>query len=353
MSSWVDLLASDKLIRLDGKDLDKNDLQVICNDHPSDIFYQTLSDLVSDKDSITVRTSGSTGPAKGIEIPKEKLLASALATNDALQLKDGSVLAHCLSCGHIGGIMMLVRAIVLKAELIRLPVNSDPLKDLEEEQNIDLIAMVPMQVINALKNESTKNKLARIKNVIIGGASINPHLAYQLSEFPNSIYSTFGMTETLSHIALRKLSGESQDHFKCIGPTTVSIDDESRLIINAPHLSADLIHSNDMVELIDEKRFRWLGRYDNVINSGGIKLNPEVLEAKIASRIKCRFFFASKPDPELGEALVLYIEGSAQDVELADLLNKFELPREIIFVEKFKEAANGKIVRRKVMSENR
>ena len=185
------------------------------------------------------------------------------------------------------------------------------------------------------------------------GPQLTSNLSRELSDFPNAIYSTFGMTETLSHVALRRLSGEAQDHFECIGSTTVSVDDESRLIINSPHLSVELIHSNDMVELLDEKRFRWLGRYDNVINSGGIKLNPEMLEAKIASRIKDRFFFASKPDPELGEAFVLFIEGSAQDVVLEDLLNKFELPREIVFVEKFKEAANGKIDRWKVMSENR
>ena len=173
MSSWDDLLEQDKLIRLDGADLDRNGIRSICNDHPSDIFYQKLSELVSDKDSITVHTSGSTGPAKRIEIPKEKLLASTLATIDALQLIKGAVLAHCLSCEHIGGIIMLVRAIALKAELICLPVNSDPLKDLNEEQNIDLIAMVPMQVMNALKDQSTTNKLAQINNVIIGGAAID------------------------------------------------------------------------------------------------------------------------------------------------------------------------------------
>lgn len=345
MSSWDDLLEHDLLIRLDGTDLDRNGIRSICNDHPSDLFYQTLSELVSNKRSITVHTSGSTGPAKSIEVPKEKLLASAHATIEALELKEGSVLAHCLSCEHIGGIMMLVRAFALRAELIRLPISSNPLKELNEVQNIDLIAMVPLQVLNALKDPSIKNKLAQIDNVIIGGAAIDPHVSHELKDFPNAMYSTFGMTETISHIAFRRLSGEAQDHFECIGPTTVSVDDESRLIINAPHLSEGSIHSNDMVEFLDEKRFRWLGRYDNVINSGGIKLHPELLEERVASKIKGRYFFYGKSDPDLGDILVLYIEGEEQPLELDGLLGRYERPKEILFIKRFEETANGKLDR--------
>ena len=344
MSSWTDILNRPELLAMNGTMYDRSSLLKLCAEHSGDIVYNRLTELLNDQDHIEVHTSGSTGEPKSIKVTKEKLLASALSTIEALELQNGANLALCISCAHIGGIMMLVRALALGAELFCFPVSADPLKAIDNEE-IDLVALVPLQVSNGLKSTAGRTRLAQMKNVIIGGAPLEAGIARELAKFPNAIYATFGMTETLSHIALQRLSEPVEEAFSCVGPTTLSTDNEERLTIHARHLSDEPIVTNDAVELISETKFIWKGRLDHVINSGGIKLYPEQLEKKLSDRISERFFFASLPDPQLGRALILCIEGSERHIEIQDLLDKYEQPKSIRFMQRFVEAANGKIDR--------
>lgn len=344
MGSWNRLLKRRKLLRLDGWDMDLVQLEGLCAQHAGEPFYDLLALLIDPDPTMEVMTSGSTGKPKTILLSKDKMLASANLTIEALQLQPGACLGHCISPKFIGGIMQLVRALVLNAEVLPLPVQANPILGLRQKR-VDLIALVPYQVQAILRDEYSRNKLASIKNTIIGGAPLDPLVELELETFPNAVYATFGMTETLSHIALRRLSQPAQDHFECLGPTTISADKTGQLVVHASHLHDKPLHTKDVVEVLDERRFRWLGRTDNVINSGGVKLHPETLERKIAPRMESRFYFTSQPDANLSQALVLMVEGPKRQIDVNDLLEKFERPRRTYFVDRFTEAANGKVLR--------
>jgi O-succinylbenzoic acid--CoA ligase len=156
------------------------------------------------------------------------------------------------------------------------------------------------------------------------------------------------MTETITHIAARKLGEKA---FTVLPGVTISYDDRNCLVIHAPRISDDVIVTNDIVELVNENQFVFLGRMDNVINSGGIKLIPEQIEEKLAHKILQRFFITSKPDTEFGEKVVLVVEGEKQDLgeDIYDVLDKYEKPKEIIFVPSFKETESGKVMRKETM----
>jgi O-succinylbenzoic acid--CoA ligase len=203
--------------------------------------------------------------------------------------------------------------------------------------------MVPLQAQNSLA------ELKQVKKLIVGGAAVNKTLEKQLLKLPTKVYETYGMTETITHIAARELGEKA---FTVLPDVTVSFDDRNCLVIHAPRISDDVIVTNDIVELLDENRFVFIGRMDNVINSGGIKLIPELIEHKLAHKIQNRFFIASKPDLELGEKVILVVEGEQHEFEttLYDDLDKYEKPKEIVFVEKFKDTVTGKILRKETMA---
>jgi O-succinylbenzoic acid--CoA ligase len=198
--------------------------------------------------------------------------------------------------------------------------------------------MVPLQAKNSLK------ELHKIKKLIIGGVKIHKSLEQELLKLPIEIYETYGMTETITHIAAKKIGEEA---FTVLPNVTVSVDDRQCLVIDAKNISEEKIITNDIVNLISDKQFIWMGRYDNVINSGGIKLIPEQIEEKLSTLIPRRYFVYGVPDSNLGEKLVLYIEGAPLEIEesVFEVLNKYEKPKEIVFIPKFKETATGKIIR--------
>jgi O-succinylbenzoic acid--CoA ligase len=210
------------------------------------------------------------------------------------------------------------------------------------EIDFDFVAMVPLQAQNSIQ------ELKKVKKLIIGGAAVNKTLEKQLLKLKTEVYETYGMTETITHIAARKL-GETA--FTVLPDVTVSYDDRYCLVIHAPKISDEVIITNDIVELVNENQFIFLGRIDNVINSGGIKLIPEQIENKLMSKIQQRFFIASKSDNELGEKLVLVIEGDKVEFDhsIYEDLDKYEKPKEILFISKFKETATGKIMRKETL----
>ena len=332
--------------KLNGFHLDREDLCRVAYSFikEGEDFEKPVGDFLLDwfdsKNYIEMQTSGTTGEPKMISISKQAMVDSALATGDFFDLQPGNKALQCLPVKYVAGKMMLVRAMILGFDLEFVAPSSHPLDNNEFE--FDFLAMVPLQAQNSI------SELKNVKKMIVGGASINKTLEKQLLKLPTDVYETYGMTETITHIAARKLGEKA---FTVLPNVTISYDDRNCLVIHAPRISDEVIITNDIVELVNENQFIFLGRMDNVINSGGIKLIPEQIEEKLAGKIQQRFFVAAKPDNELGQKVVLVIEGDQQEFDnsLYDALDKYEKPKEMIFVPKFKETPNGKILRKESM----
>lgn len=329
--------------KLNGFHLNKEDLCRVAYSFikEGEEFEKPVGDFLLDwfdsRDYIEMMTSGTTGIPKVITVSKQAMVNSALATGDFFDLAPGNRALHCIPIKYVAGKMMLVRAMILGFDLEFVAPSLNPLENIEG--NFDFAAMVPLQAQHSLK------ELKRIKKVIIGGAKINNSLEKQLMKLPIQAYETYGMTETITHIAAKKVGEKA---FTVLPNVTISYDDDNCLVIHAPRISDDIIYTNDIVELVNENQFVFLGRKDNVINSGGIKLIPEIIEEKLAGKIDRNYFITSKDDKELGHKVILVIEGEKFTVDetVFENLDKYEKPKEIIFVDKFKETNTGKLIRR-------
>lgn len=298
-----------------------------------------LLDWFDEKTYVEMKTSGSTGTPKTIRVDKRAMVNSALATGDFFGLHSGNRALQCLPVKYVAGKMMLIRSIILGLDLDYVAPTSHPMENLDDT-NYDFAAMVPMQAQNSLK------ELKNVKKLIVGGARISKRLEKDLMKLPTEVYETYGMTETITHIAAKKV-GEKE--FTVLPHVTITYDDRNCLVIHAPHIIAEeTVVTNDLVELINENQFVFLGRIDNIINSGGVKIMPEQVEKKLDGKIDRRFFIASKEDAELGEKVVLVVEGEPFDIDkvIFEGLDKYERPKEIVFVAKFKETENGKVIRK-------
>jgi O-succinylbenzoic acid--CoA ligase len=321
-------------------------------------IHAFLKDWFSEEDYVLVETSGSTGTPKTIQLQKDFMINSALATGTYFDLPKKTTALCCLPIGFIAGKMMLVRAMILGWHLDVIEPNSYPLESIDKEY--DFSAMVPLQLSNSLE------KINFIKRLIVGGGVVSEDLQDAIQKVTTEIYATYGMTETITHIAVRKLNNLSslrgnmikQSHYVSLPNVSISKDDRNCLIINAPKVSQEKVITNDVVEIISENKFIWKGRYDNVVNSGGIKLHPEEIEKKLSLHIKAKFFVAGIPDEKLGEKLILIIEGKENSVILKEVrnlktLSKFEVPKETFFVKKFIETETGKIQRAQILQKIR
>ena len=293
-------------------------------------------DWFDDNDFMNLQTSGTTGTPKIIKIEKQAMVNSALATGDYFDLSPGNKCLHCLPVKYIAGKMMFVRAFIIGLDIDFVAPSSHPLAN--NETIYDFTAMVPLQVQNSLKD------LKLVKKMIVGGAKMNANLEKKLLKIPTTVFETYGMTETITHIAAKRLTEKA---FTVLPGVTICYDDKNCLVIHAPNISNEVIHTNDLVELVNENQFVFLGRYDNVVNSGGIKLIPEQIEAKLSDKIQARFFVTGVHDEILGEKLILVIESEKLDIDdsIFDKLDKYEKPKQIIFKPKFKETNNGKVMR--------
>ncbi len=294
-------------------------------------------DWFDDNDFMNLQTSGTTGTPKIIKIDKQAMVNSAIATGDYFDLSPGNKVLHCLPVKFIAGKMMFVRAFILGLDIDFVAPSSNPMR--KNETHYDFTAMVPLQAQNSLR------ELLMVKKMIVGGAKMNSKLEKDLMELPIEVFETYGMTETITHIAVKKIGEKA---FTVLPNVMISYDDKNCLVIHAPKISDEVILTNDLVELVNENQFVFLGRFDNVVNSGGIKLIPELIEKKLSDKLNSRFFVAGKLDETLGEKLVLVIEGEYQNIDesIFDKLDKYEKPKEIVFVNKFKETENGKILRK-------
>ncbi|MBQ4915549.1 AMP-binding protein [Maribacter sp. MMG018] len=337
--------------RIDGKKVSVGDLTEIAYSFikEGEEYQKSIGDFllnwIDGSERLNVQTSGSTGVPKVITLLKEHMVNSALATGAYFKIKQGDTALLCLPCDYIAGKMMLVRAMVLGLNIYMVPPGSDPLGKLDK--TFDFCAMIPLQV------EKSINKLSAIKTLIVGGAAVSQELIKRLDNINTGVFETYGMTETITHIAVRRLNRYKEDNvnefFQALPEICLSQDKRGCLVIRAPKVSKETIVTNDVVDLISDTQFRWLGRYDNVINSGGVKLHPETIEKKLGLYIQKPFFVTGVPDAVLGQKLVLIIEGEAThnyDFSSMKELGKYERPKEVYSLRRFAKTKNGKVQRK-------
>ena len=319
----------------------------------------TLEDFFSewnnDSDRVLVHTSGSTGKPKPMMVEKKRMLNSARITCDFLGLKPGDTALLCMSLDYIAGKMVVVRSIERHLHLISVSPSGHPLKDINEE--ITFAAMVPMQVYNTLQVPEERERLTHIRHLIIGGGAIDASLEKELRSLPGNIaiWSTYGMTETLSHIALRRINGaEASEWYQPFDSVKISQTDEGCLVIDAPLVCAETLVTNDIVEIesyiynkVEKLRFRIKGRKDNVICSGGIKIQIEEVEEFLKPHLEKPFMLAKKKDEKFGEIAVLLSEDKGikkVEATIRRLLSdhKYWIPREFLHVDHLPLTETGK-----------
>ena len=314
-----------------------------------------LSEWNNDSDRVLVHTSGSTGKPKPMMVEKKRMLNSARITCDFLGLKPGDTALLCMSLDYIAGKMVVVRSIERHLHLISVSPSGHPLKDIIEE--ITFAAMVPMQVYNTLQVPEERERLTHIRHLIIGGGAIDASLEKELQALPGNIaiWSTYGMTETLSHIALRRINGaEASEWYQPFDSVKISQTEEGCLVIDAPLVCAETLVTNDIVEIesyiynkVEKTRFRIKGRKDNVICSGGIKIQIEEVEEFLKPHLEKPFMLAKKKDEKFGEIAVLMSEDKeikTVEATIRRLLSdhKYWIPREFRYVDHLPLTETGK-----------
>ena len=308
-----------------------------------------LEEWYSPGKTITVQTSGSTGAPKSISLDKNFIGQSALRTIQFFNLSANDRILHCLPVKFIAGKLMVVRALLGNLNLYMV----DPSTGFTflEQEKFSFAAMVPHQVQKILDAEPVPGAwLQNIKHLLIGGSAIPHHIENSLQNVATECWSGYAMTETATHIALRKINGEGAgDCYHCLDEITVRLSEEGCLQIYMPGLTEQSLTTTDIAEILNEKTFRILGRADNIIISGGIKYSPEILEKKLEPYICCPFLISSSRHNSLGQQLVLVVEAQQKPELITRLqgicrehLERFEQPRQIIFVSSIPRTENGK-----------
>lgn len=338
----------------------------LINTESGNLYYkkamQTLDDWNFGKTAFEIKTSGSTGIPKTIRLKRALIEASIDMTKKAFDLYDSHLFFCCLNIENIAGLMMLLRSQHLKGELMLVEPSSDPLEKLgnldylfSDNRGRNVFAFVPLQLQKLLENEKYIQILKTAKTILVGGAAINTDLKTKISELYLPVFETYGMTETISHIAIKNIRLE-EENFNVLEGVEIKLNEAGCLMIKSRTTDFDWITTNDIVEIIDNKSFKLIGRYDNIINSGGVKIQLEEIERKIEENIKIesRYFCFGIPDEKLGQKLVLIIESQEKIIskeQLSTILSKFEVPKEIYFVEKFSQTASSKIDKHKTIDE--
>ena len=346
MTSTITYNNVHNLFKLNGYHLKRNDLCRVAYSFikEGDIYEKAMGDFILDwfdnKSYVELNTSGTTGTPKIVRIEKQAMVNSAIATGNFFDLQPGNKALHCLPCKYVAGKMMFVRGLILGLDMDLVEPSSHPL--VKSDVKYDFVAMLPMQVQNSI------GKLKNVKKLIIGGSKINNELVKELSTLKTQVFETYGMTETLTHIAAKNIKEEA---FSLLPNINIAQDERNCLVIDAPGIATESVVTNDLIKLVGDRQFVLIGRIDNVINSGGIKLIPEQIEDKLTPKINARFFVAGMQDHVLGEKLVLVIEGEKQNLDqsIFDDLDKYEKPKEVFYVSKFAETDNGKVKRKEIL----
>lgn len=307
-----------------------------------------LDEWHNDDDSIVVKTSGSTGTPKLLRVEKRRMEASARMTLRFLGLHPGQTALLCMPLDYIAAKMMVVRALVGNLRLVAVEPSGHPLADAGVgDTPIDFAAMVPLQVYDTLMVPEERERLRKVGQLIIGGGAVSHSLASELACLPNPVWSTYGMTETLSHVAMRRLNGPQPDSwYTPLEGVNIGQDNDGCLTIDAPSICPHPLQTNDVVRLHDDgKRFMVLGRKDNVVCCGGVKIQAEEVEERLQPYIDAPFFVGKEKDEKFGEILVLVVEKRdkklLEDI-IGNVLPKYWRPRKIYSVEKLPLTETGK-----------
>ena len=306
-----------------------------------------LAEWRNERPTVLVHTSGSTGEPKPMWVEKRRMEASARMTCDFLGLHEGDTALLCMSLDYIAGKMMVVRSLVHDLRLITVEPSGHPLAGVAER--LDFAAMVPMQVWNSLQVAEERERLMAIGNLIVGGGAIDDRLAHELVGFPNRVWSTYGMTETLSHIALRRLSGAgATEWYTPLPGVGLSLTADSCLVIDAPAVHDGRLVTNDIAEMAPDGRFKILGRKDNVICSGGLKIQAEEVERLLRAHLRVPFIITKRRDEKFGETVVLLTEGDIDEAHAAcqRVLPKYWQPRAYVHTDRIPLTETGKPARK-------
>ena len=314
-----------------------------------------LDEWNNDSEYVEVKTSGSTGEPKRMLVEKRRMLNSARITCDFLGLKAGDAALLCMSTDYIAGKMMVVRSIERGLKLIEVPPSGHPLNNSQLStlhSPLSFAAMVPMQVYNTLQVPEERERLMQIRHLIIGGGAIDEAIEAELRTFPHAVWSTYGMTETLSHIALRRISGpEASEWYTPFRTVKLSTTSEGCLVIDAPEVCVQTLTTNDIVELKPDGRFRILGRKDNVICSGGIKIQMEEVETCLKKYMRVPYIISKRKDEKFGEIVVLLTEGDTAEAKAVceKVLPKYHQPKVYLHIDKIPLTETGKPARKKIL----
>jgi O-succinylbenzoic acid--CoA ligase len=306
---------------------------------------QFLTEWDSSVPEVEVHTSGSTGVPKRMRVSKARMRASAQATCDYLGLRPHDTALLCMSVQYIAGKMMVVRALERDLQLTLTPPSGHPLKGLED-RTFHFVAMTPMQVYDTLQVPAEADALRRVRHLLIGGGAIDAPLAEALRTFPHAVWSSYGMTETLSHIALRRLNGtDASPWYTPLPGVRIQLADDDTLIIHAPRVCPEPLRTHDIAQLNPQGQFRILGRTDNVINSGGIKIQIEEVEAQLRPVLTSPFQITSVPHPKFGEAVTLLTTSVHPEEELAICqrhLSPYWVPKRAVHTDALPLTGTGK-----------
>lgn len=323
----------------------------IDSDYPE--LTQFIEEWFGAEGMIHVKTSGSTGIPKRISLRRGHMINSAKATASYFKLSSGSRALLCLPLGYIAGRMMLIRAMVMGWQLDVVSPGSKP--EISNQNHYDFAAMVPLQLHNSL------NEIENIKTLIVGGGLVSNSLLKKIKTLQCSIFATYGMTETITHVAVCPLNFSAGYKgggllYEALPQVKFSVDSRGCLLINAPQVADQIIVTNDVVNLQSETSFKWLARYDHVINSGGLKFFPEQIEEKLEALVEDSFFITGLSDEVLGERIVMFVEGQQSDdlfhklkayqKKYPENLSKNEIPRDIYFLKSFQRTETDKIDRK-------
>lgn len=347
---------------VNAREVNLNDVlqqQATGHDAFEDSLFSFIREWHSGVEQFSQHTSGSTGKPKTISVTRHQMTTSARLTAEALSLKTGDTALLCLSPDFIAGKMMVVRCLVTGMKMIAVTPSANPLELLGSE-GIDFTAMVPYQVHDIL-HSTHPEKLQQIGSLLIGGAALDDESLAMLQPLRCRCYATYGMTETVSHIALKRLNGpDATEDYKTLPGIAIAQDERECLVIEAPHFDGKIV-TNDVVQIKDAHTFAWLGRWDNIINTGGMKVMPEDVEAEIgklfrAQKINNRYFIGSLPDGKLGSRIILILEGhvpvALRDALMTSLrgqLPGYKTPKEIFVVPRFQYTGSDKINRKETL----
>ena len=325
--------------------------------------YDFMRSWLNGQQTFTLQTSGSTGDPKPIEIRRSQLIASAQMTGKALDVGKGTRALVCLNVHYIAGLMMLVRGMELDWDLTIIEPSANPLLDVDDHAKFDFAALVPLQLVAILENPQRENQVERLGKILLGGAPVNVSLQRKIEALTIPVYQSYGMTETVSHIALRRLNGGNfSEDYHFLPNIDFGTDDRGCLHISGPVTNGEVVQTNDLVE-ISGNTFKWVGRADNVINSGGVKIVLDKIDAAVSavfydSKIPNAFFNWFVEDEKLGQKLILIIEGTenAQQSdhiisEIRKRLSAYETPKHVYFVQHFSKTTTDKVDKRRTVQQ--